>query len=177
MLSRPAETNPLRERLWALHSSSFSSSIAGSRSGENGPRGLMQVHTKRRNLQHRARRDCGGIDAGFAARHAPSRCSSSIETERDTDGETETTESLTQKSGDDGENETGSRRRTGNGRSPARNDKERTCESALAEQIGFERERERPRFDAAVKDIRFQREAQLRKNCAQTTTRTPINCA
>ena len=37
-----------------------------------------------------------------------------------------------------------------------------------AEQIRLEQERDRPRFDATVKDIRFQREARLRKKSAQS---------
>jgi hypothetical protein len=37
-----------------------------------------------------------------------------------------------------------------------------------AEQIRLEQERDRPRFDAAVKDIRFQSEAQRRKKSAQS---------
>lgn len=37
-----------------------------------------------------------------------------------------------------------------------------------AEQIRIEQERDRVRFDAAVKDIRFQREAQRRKKSAQS---------
>ena len=49
--------------------------------------------------------------------------------EREADGQTETANNATQKSGDDRENETGSERWLGSGRSPARNDKERTCES------------------------------------------------
>ena len=37
-----------------------------------------------------------------------------------------------------------------------------------AEQIRLEQERERPRFDAAVQDIRFQREAQRKKKSPQS---------
>ena len=37
-----------------------------------------------------------------------------------------------------------------------------------AEQIRLEQERDRPRFDAAVKDIQLQREAQRRKKSAQS---------
>ena len=37
-----------------------------------------------------------------------------------------------------------------------------------AEQIRLEQERDRPRFDAAVQDIRFQREAQRKKKSAQS---------
>ena len=37
-----------------------------------------------------------------------------------------------------------------------------------AEQVRLEQERDRPRFDAAVKDARFQREAKRRKNSAQS---------
>ncbi len=37
-----------------------------------------------------------------------------------------------------------------------------------AEQIRLEQERDRPRFDAAVKDIRFQRDAQRQKKSAQS---------
>lgn len=42
-----------------------------------------------------------------------------------------------------------------------------------AEQIRLEQERDRVRFDAAVKDIRLQREAQRRKNCAQPPLERP----
>src|SRR6266851_2639177 len=37
-----------------------------------------------------------------------------------------------------------------------------------AEQVRLEQERDRPRFDEVVKDIRFHREAQLRKKSAQS---------
>src|SRR5258706_11508434 len=44
----------------------------------------------------------------------------------------------------------------------------RTVSQYAAEQIRIEQERDRPRFDAAVKDIRFQREAQRRKKSPQS---------
>lgn len=42
-----------------------------------------------------------------------------------------------------------------------------------AEQIRLEQERDRPRFEAAVKDIRFQRETQRRKESAQARLERP----
>ena len=46
-----------------------------------------------------------------------------------------------------------------------------------AEQIRLEQERDRPRFDAVVKDIRFRREAERRKKSAQSQHDRPSDAA